>query len=218
MPDQIKTSHPYNLRDALLTYICHGASLPCINNNPQQCIKSEHITGLFAYTEWESRLNIKSINRKKYGLLRAYGMLKNIVNHMVQMISESKPKIVLFSGHDKTLEYLSIALGILSDNTILPHYATRYIIEVCRTNNNINNNDANDYYFRVIVNGKDVTQTIPFCKFTNYYSASYIDKNNDGDYYRKEYKLCSIESIIRQIHDDYFSPFNATNFKDACTN
>lgn len=223
MPDQIQTSHPYNLRDAFLTYICHGASLPCINyeNNSRHCIKSEHITGLFAYTEWESRLNMKSINRKKYGLLRAYGLLKNIVSHMMEMISESKPKIIMFSGHDKTLEYLAIALGIVSaDNTILPQYATRFVIEVCRANNNHNDNNhnANDYYFRLIVNGKDVTQTIPFCKNSNYFSASYADKNSDGDYYRKDYKLCPIESIIRQIHDDYFSLFNATNFKDACTN
>ncbi|KAK0179012.1 hypothetical protein PV327_007839 [Microctonus hyperodae] len=219
MPDQAQTKHPYTLRDALLTYICHGASLPCVNyENHRMCVKTEHVTGLFAYTEWESRLNIKSSNRRKYGLLKAYGLLRNIVSHMVQIVSESKPKIVLFSGHDKTLEYLASALGIITDHAILPHYASRFVIEICRANPKNENHVVHDFYFRVIVNGKDVTQTIPFCKNSNYYSASYSDKNDEGEYLKKEYKLCPIEAIIRQLHDDYFAPFNATNFKDACLN
>ncbi|XP_034949316.1 2-phosphoxylose phosphatase 1 [Chelonus insularis] len=219
MPDQAQTKHPYTLRDALLTYICHGSSLPCINYETQRiCVKTEHVTGLFAYTEWESRLNIKSTSRRKYGLLKAYGLLRNVVSHMVQMVSESKPKIVLFSGHDKTLEYLASALGIVSDYAILPNYASRFVIEICRANPKNENHEAHDFYFRVIINGKDVTQMIPFCRNSNHYSGSYGERNDDGDYMKKEYKLCPIEAIIRQIHDDYFLPFNATNFKDACLN
>ncbi|XP_008556406.1 2-phosphoxylose phosphatase 1 [Microplitis demolitor] len=219
MPDQAQTKHPDTLKDALLTYICHGSSLPCVNYDSQRiCVKTDQVTGLFAYIEWESRLNIKSLSRRKYGLLRAYGLLRNVVSHMVQMISESKPKIVLFSGHDKTLEYLTSALGIVVDHAISPHYASRFVIEICRANSKNENHVANDFYFRVIVNGKDVTQTITFCKNSNYYSASYGDKNDEGDFLKREYKLCPIEAIIRQLHDDYFLPFNATNFKDACLN
>ncbi|XP_015113288.1 2-phosphoxylose phosphatase 1 [Diachasma alloeum] len=210
---------PNSLRDALLTYICHGASLPCVDfdNSQRSCVKTEHVTGLFAYTEWESRINMKSLTRRKHGLLRAYGLLKTIVSHMMQIVSESKPKVVLFSAHDKTLEYLAIALGIVSDHVVLPHYASRLVIEICRANPKSESHNPNDFYFRVLVNGRDVTQTIPFCKNSNYYSASYGDRNDEGEWYRKEYKLCSIESIIRQLHDDYFAPFNASNFKDACS-
>lgn len=219
MPDQAQTTDPNTLRDALLTYVCHGASLPCIDIDAQRiCVKTEHVTGLFAYTEWEARQNVKSQNRRKYGLLRAYGLLRTIVSHMLRIVSESKPKIVLFSGHDKTLEYLAIALGVVSERVIMPHYASRFVIEVYKANPKNENHVASDFYFRVIVNGRDATHTIPFCKNTSFYVASYVERNDDNEGTRKESRLCPIEAIIRQLHDDYFVPFNATNFKDACSN
>ena len=219
MPEQSQTTDPNTLRDALLTYICHGASLPCAEFDTQRlCVKAEHVTGLFTYTEWEARQTVNNPSRRKYGLLRAYGLLRTIVSHMLQIVSESKPKVVLFSGHDKTLEYLAIALGVLSERAILPHYASRFVIEVYKANPKNENHVASDFYFRVLINGRDVTHTIPFCKNTNFYSASYYsDRSDDSESVRKESRLCPIEAIIRQLHDDYFLPFNATNFKDACS-
>ncbi|XP_033337634.1 2-phosphoxylose phosphatase 1 [Megalopta genalis] len=217
IPDQAQTMDPNTLKDALLTYVCHGASLPCVDLEAQRiCVKTEHVTGLFAYSEWESKQVAKSSNRRKYGLLRAYGLLRNIVSYMLRIISEAKPKIVLYSGHDKTLEYLATALGIFSDKLAMPHYASRFVIEVYRLNSRNENHVASDFYFRVIVNGKDFTQKIPFCRNANFYSASYTERS-DTDRVRKDSKLCPIETIIRQLHDDYFGPFNATNFKDACS-
>lgn len=218
IPEQAAKTDPDTLKDALLTYICHGASLPCVDFDTQRvCVKAEHVTGLFAYTEWESKQIAKSSNRRKYGLLRAYGLLRNIVSYMLRIISESRPKIVLYSGHDKTLEYLASALGLLSDRTTIPQYASRFVIEVYRINPKNENHVASDYYFRVVINGKDYTQKIPFCRNANYYSASYGDRVENSEKTKRDSKLCPIEAIIRQLHDDYFLPFNATNFKDACT-
>lgn len=214
MPEQ--TTNPNTLVDSLLTYVCHNAPLPCMDFDSQRlCVKTEHVTGIFAYTEWEARQHGKSQARRRHGLLRAYGLLRNIVNHMLRIISEGRPKIVLYSGHDRTLEYLSTALGIFADHTILPHYASRFIIEIYKINPRNENHVASDFYFRIIVNGKDLTQKIPFCRNVNFYSATFIDDNARG---KKESKLCPIEAIIRLLHDDYFVPFNATNFKDACSN
>lgn len=213
--DQAQTIDPNTLKDAMLTYICHSASLPCVDFDTQRvCVKTEHVTGLFAYTEWESKQVAKSSNRRKYGLLRAYGLLRSIVSYMLRIISEGKPKIVLYSGHDKTLEYLATALGIFSDKLTMPHYASRFVIEVYRINPKNENHVASDFYFRVIVNGKDFTQKIPFCKNANFYNV----ERQDSERTRRDSKLCPIETIIRQLHDDYFGPFNATNFKDACAN
>lgn len=211
LPDQAQTCDPNTLRDALLTYVCHGASLPCVDLDVQQrtCVKSDHVTGLFAYTDWESKQAAKSSSRTKYGLLKAYGMLRGIVTFMLRIISEAKPKIILYSGHDKTLEYLATALGIVSD--VATHYASRLIIEVYKINPRNDNRLASDFYFRVIANGRDLTPRIPFCKNAN----TYVD---DGEQLgKKGIKLCPIENIVRQLHDDYFVPFNATNFKDACS-
>lgn len=121
-------SDPYSLRDALLTYVCHGARLPCLDSDV--CVRTEHVTGLFAYTEWEARQYNKSPNIKRACLLRAYGLVRNIVSHLVRIISEKKPKFVLYSGHDKTIQYLTTALGVISDATVSPHYASRLIFEV----------------------------------------------------------------------------------------
>jgi hypothetical protein len=210
LPEQTQTCDPNTLRDALLTYVCHGASLPCIDVDAQRtCVKSDHVTGLFAYTDWESKQIAKSNNRNKYGLLKAYGMLRGIVTYMLRIISEARPKIVLYSGHDKTLEYLATALGIVSD--VATHYASRLIIEIYKINPRNDNRLASDFYFRVVANGRDLTLKIPFCRNANVY-------NEDGDQAgKKGIKLCPIENIIRQLHDDYFVPFNATNFKDACS-
>lgn len=217
IPEQAQSIDPNTLRDALLTYVCHGASLPCVDYETQRvCVKTEHVTGLFAYTEWEAKQLAKSNSRKKYGLLRAYGLLRSIVNYMLRIISEAKPKIVLYSGHDKTLEYLATALGIVSDRVTIPHYASRFIIEVYKINSKNEDHVASDFYFRVLINGKDFTQKIPFCRNANFYSATYVE--NDGtNKTKRDSKLCPIETIIRHLHDDYFVPFNATNFKDACS-
>ncbi|KAG5314441.1 PXYP1 phosphatase, partial [Pseudoatta argentina] len=211
LPDQAQTCDPNTLRDALLTYVCHGASLPCADLDSQRtCVKSDQVTGLFAYTDWESKQDAKSSSRNKYGLLKAYGMLRGIVTFLLRIISEARPKIVLYSGHDKTLEYLATALGIVSD--VATHYASRLVIEVYKINPRNDNRLASDFYFRIIANGRDLTPKVPFCRNANTYVS------DDGEFMsKKSVKLCPIENIVRQLHDDYFVPFNATNFKDACS-
>ncbi|XP_071439450.1 2-phosphoxylose phosphatase 1 [Hetaerina americana] len=87
---------------------------------------------------------------------------------------------------------------------------------------------AAQYYFRLVYNGKDMTNQVPFCKESfssgnkNYYPAS---GGSDGTspFVRKVERqkqsvgyLCPIEAIVRFLHDNYFSAFNATNFKDSC--
>lgn len=210
LPDQAQTCDPNTLRDALLTYVCHGAPLPCAELDAQRiCVKSEHVTGLFAYTDWQSKQIAKSNSHNKYGLLKAYGMLRSIVNFMLRVISEARPKIALYSGHDKSLEYLATAFGIVPD--VATYYASRLIIEIYKINSRNDNRLASDFYFRVVANGRDVTPRISFCRNAN----SYFGDEQAG---KKSIKLCPIENIVRQLHDDYFVPFNATNFKDACSN
>lgn len=194
------------VQDALLTYLCHNATVPCPEYNflnPKSCIKSDQIESLFAYSEWNSKQKKLNMIHKKYGILRAYGLLRNIVSQMLHIISEGKPKLVFYSVHSKTLEYLAIALDIFFDyTTSLLYYASRLIVEIYKSGKS-QAHEASDFYFRILINGKDVTSKIPFCR------------NN-----RKEINnasLCPIESIIRLLHDDYFTMFNATNFKDACT-
>lgn len=241
MPDKTLASDPHALADALLLYVCHNAQLPCIDIGsndkipPEACIRMEQVTGLFAFTEWEARQYAKSINLKRSCLLRAYGLVRDIVSHMLRMISERKPKIVLYSGHDKTLQYLTTALGVISDTTVAPHYASRLIIEVYKSKEQNSTSKrtgsgtvARDYYFRLVFNGRDLTNHIHFCKGSNNLTPVQVRSDGsqnihnssltpNGSRRQSTAYLCPIESIIRFLHDDYFSSFNATNFKDVCS-
>lgn len=55
--------------------------------------------------------------------------MKHIVRQMLRAVSVGKPSLVLYSGHDHTLEQLAAALG-LANNPLLLRYAARLIFEV----------------------------------------------------------------------------------------
>jgi hypothetical protein len=161
--------------------------------------------------------------------------MRDIVSHMLRIISERKPKLIVYSGHDRTLQYLAIALGVVSEVTMVPHYASRLVLEVYKnrelqlTSSQPNNGPiARDFFFRLIYNGRDLTNHIHFCKGATIISMHQVIKHNITEsphnatnpqsWTKKQSPayLCPIESIIRFLHDDYFLIFNATNFKDAC--
>lgn len=197
--DEMLTSNPLALRDALLTYICHDSTLPCAGG--ASCLRADLVSALFAYTEWDNHQRWKSKYWRNACLLKAYGMFKNIVSYMLKMASENSPKFVIYSGHDYTLQYLSVALGISNEHASLM-YASRLVIEVYK---NEGHSGPNGFYFKLLVNGRDVTREISFC-----HSPEVVDF--DG----KVTTFCKVEDIVRFIHDDYFSGLNVTNFKDAC--
>lgn len=186
----------------------------------QFCIKKEHIISVFAYLEWSYRQDVKDMNNRRRSLLVAYGLIHNIVQNMIKMISENKPKFVVYSGHDKTLQALILAMGLNSYQHYNVQYASRMIFEVYRRKDLLDEFKltkrkavAQDFYFRVVYNGEDVTDKIEFCKSRNVV-MNVVDPNDDLKTYNTY--LCPIENIVRFIHDDYFSGFNVSNYKDAC--
>ncbi|KAL9706391.1 hypothetical protein quinque_009909 [Culex quinquefasciatus] len=246
-------SNPLEVRDAILSHICHDAPLPCrkISLNPQEprltssstqdpqdvinidqdditfnqpppnteepddvdptgdqetdiegCVEKSHVAALMSYTQWAGLKEWKSLKMRQQGLLRAYGFLRNIVGYMLKMISGDKVKFVLYSGHDKTMEYLMAALALSSETPFIP-YASRLAFEVYKSDKDT------QFYFRLLYNGQDVTNTIALCEGGKSLS---VPRGIRGD----RANLCPIENIIRFLHDDYFLPLNATNFKDAC--
>ncbi|KAK4874108.1 hypothetical protein RN001_013468 [Aquatica leii] len=197
-PSAEQGGDPHSVRDALLTYICHSSNLPC--SNLHNCVNKQNVAGIFAYTDWVNHQKWSNLNWKRYCLLKSYGLIKHIVSQMLHMVSNTGPYFLLYSGHDHTLEQLSTALG-LENNPHFLRYASRIIIEVYNDNRQ-RLNGARDMYFRILTNGKDVTNQVHFCKeLVNV---------------RRGTSLCKIEDIVRFIHEDYFSSLNFTNFKDAC--
>lgn len=242
------------LRDALLTFLCHKAKIPCekderegedktmeqnapeidiinidqdtapgedkavaddenddgngdiINTFTDQgaCIENAHVDQLMRFTEQLLLKVRQNPEMRSISLLRAYGFLRNIVNYMLKMISGSNLKIVLYSGHDLTIQYLLSALGLNTRQFIDIPYATRMVFELYKSEK-----DLGQFYFRVVYNGRDVTREVIVCEGAK--SLRVMRGNED-----EVVDLCPIENIIRYIHDDYFAPLNATNFKDAC--
>jgi 2-phosphoxylose phosphatase len=172
------------------------SSLPTDN-----CIEQSHVETLLTYTNLyelrESNNRLKIMER----LLRAYGLMRNIVNYMLKMISGDKLKMVLYSSHDQTIQNVLAAIGLLEESSFIP-YATRMSFEVYRSATD------SQHYFRLLYNGKDVTRKMSLCLDGK---SLRVNRNRGRAAY-----LCPIENIIRFIHDDYFSMLNATNFKDAC--
>jgi hypothetical protein len=147
-----------------------------------------------------------------------------------------KTRIVVFSGHDITLQSLTSALlGVSSDHPDiqLPPFASRLIFEFYRKTN-ISPNSPRKHYFRVIFNGIAVTHLITFCKGSRSSNANnnlYSDYSNVGKADKFQFSperdandvnvdksfMCPVEYLVRFLHDHYFESLgNATNFKDAC--
>ncbi|KAM7351327.1 2-phosphoxylose phosphatase 1 isoform 2-T2 [Cochliomyia hominivorax] len=166
------------------------------------CIESHHVSTLMSFANFQSTREVHHSYYKRIGLMRAYGMIRHIVSYMLRMISGDRTKFVLYSGHDWTLQYLTAALGIQTDNTFIA-YAARLAFEVYKSEAHT------DYYFRVVYDGHDVTKQIDFCEGGKSLRVTRDSRGNKAD-------LCPIENIIRFLHEDYFGPLNATNFKDAC--
>lgn len=116
-------------------------------------------------------------------------------------VSDYKPNLVIYSGHDHTLEQLASAIGLKNDPYLL-RYGARLVFEVYQKNND--SSDGKEMYFRLLSNGKDLTKQISFCR--------------NGISLYKTVHLCKIEDIVRFLHDDYFTSLNVTNYKDACVN
>ncbi|XP_063244225.1 2-phosphoxylose phosphatase 1 isoform X2 [Bacillus rossius redtenbacheri] len=235
MPDKALSSDPHALRDALLAYVCHGAQLPCAEPRAgarEACVRPEHVTGLLAYTEWEARQHARSGSLRRWCLLRAYGLLRDVVSHVLRLVSERRPRLVVYSGHDKTLQYLATALGLASEATAAPHYAARLVLEVYKGREQRPTSRrpeggpaARDFYFRLLFDGLDLTDRVQFCKGSGSIlvkPARKLNATHTGNLSAPVLRkmsatyLCPIESIVRFLHDDYFGSFNATNFKDAC--
>lgn len=267
---------PLEVRDAILSLICHDAPLPCRHNNAAEyvetidksrkstvasttesndliiidqeetnnnavlkssdnlsnrivdpdndffepeiegCVETSHVAALVSYTQWQGIEEAQHKLTRQQGLLRAYGMIRHIVANMLKIVSGDKMKLLLYSGHDRTFQFLTTALGLyqtinpdsMYDKSYFIPYASRLAFEVYKSE--ADTSDASEYYFRAVYNGIDVTRQIEFCEGGRSLRINKDSRGNKAD-------LCPIENIIRFIHDDYFTAFNATNQKDACT-
>lgn len=166
------------------------------------CVEQSQVDTIMSFTRYQGTKDVRSKDTRDLGLLRAYGLMRQMNAFMLRMISGDKVKFILYSAHDRTIQNLASALGIFLDVPFIP-YATRMNFEVYKSEKDT------QFYFRVVYNGADITNQISFCEGGRSLRVNRGIRGSKAD-------LCPIENIIRFIHDDYFQNMNATNFKDAC--
>lgn len=176
------------------------------------CIRSEHVAVLLAHTLRLRAAEHRHADHRRIGRLRAYGLLRHIVANILKLVSGIGNRIVLYAGHDRTLEFVMAALGVTGGGgdtggpgpgPFVP-YAGRLAFEVYRSRTN------GEHYVRIVYNGADVTRWVHVCAAGRSLTVPRMARRGGTA------ALCPIENIVRFIHDDYFAPFNTTNYREAC--
>ena len=186
-----KDALPSTIKDVLLTYACHNETPPC--HDKGVCLTLEMMHLLDQLLNHEANVSSSGVHLKKAAILRAYGLLNDIDQHIQQWISRHKkmhsvvkrPQFLFYSGHDLTLMYLLSSLSLYDG--YLPYYASRFIIEVFT--------DQVHYYARLLWNGIDVTGKVTVCAGMPYCNARFLPK------------------LIRQVMKTLFQ---TNKFSEAC--
>ncbi|ESN96724.1 hypothetical protein HELRODRAFT_163822 [Helobdella robusta] len=89
--------------------------------------------------------------------------VKSNVNGVDEPATNHLPTVILYSGHDSTIEPIASSLGFADGHW--PKYASRIVIEQYGKNSkNANNNNSSKSLLRILYNGKAVTHLTPFCR------------------------------------------------------
>lgn len=198
--DSIAFKSVISVFDGLNSYFCHKEKLPC---DQDTCVSVSQVRQMLAYIDYLGKQLMDSSDHFLLSWLKIYGFLHQLDFSM----AKSNEKIVLFSGHDVTIESLSTALGFYDGN--IPPYASRVIFEVF---SDINNTQL----FRVIYNGKDVTRHLDICKqnkcFTmgqhklvdsNQFNTFCIEKFRDITKANNYTQACNSYNLTEHVDNDY---------------
>ncbi|XP_008117844.1 2-phosphoxylose phosphatase 1 isoform X2 [Anolis carolinensis] len=186
---QLRASNPI---DSMLCHFCHNVSFPCTKNG---CIDIEH----FKVIKTHQLEDEKERQLKKYyyfyALLATHPLLNQTVSRMQRIADGKKEELfALYSAHDVTLSPVLSALGITEAR--FPRFAARLLFELWT-----DGKKNKEHYIRILYNGVDVTFQTSFCR----------------DYNKHYGKLmCPLEKFVHFVKKDMFSPFNSTNYYDAC--
>lgn len=146
------------LTDAIYTRYCYNHALPC---GPGGCVSPEMAAKAMDFAMWAFAENFTGIAD-----VATHPILIQIAKRMMDKSQQkSSLKFVLYSGHDSTVTPLLINLGV-HDSTRYTPYAARVVFELWRDtllDTSEKPDSADNFYFRVLVNGEVVTSQMKFC-------------------------------------------------------
>lgn len=187
--------HITGIGDALAPTFCHDLPLPCRHDSKSPSENANCVTLSLMGEIWKEIINeLKSNNDSTYieaATLKLYPVLHEIATHMNNLRSSTfAPRFVLYSGHDVTLTPLLLLFGLHDGKW--PPYASRFIFET------LHHETTNEYYLRLVYNGKDVTREVTFCK----------SDIQDG--------VCPLEAFQKFVLEEMLQRFAYKGFTDAC--
>lgn len=184
--------------EVLMGYVCHDLPLPCHSGEPgsehKNCITWPMVHQMWKYLDLHGSLTLAGHAEQKYNRLAMHPLLREIALRMLnstQSQSSHHTRLVVYSGHDKTVTPLTRALGI--NDGRWPPYGSRLVFELYSTNSNA------QYFLRVLFNGKDRTGKLRFCPENALVNG-----------------LCPLDSFVHYVLEQDMKFFGKSNYVDAC--
>ena len=177
--------------DAMTAYVCHHEKLPC--HSDHGCVSESHAKNLTSHLCLLGNRLQASQAYLHSSWLKMYGFL----NDLSTEIRHGTDKVVLFSGHDITIEPLK-AIFALPDCTI-PRYASRIIFEIYSKKNVF---EHSEQYLRIMYDGIDVTKHWHIDKHR-------VDSNG-------QIELVHIDHFDTFIRDKFYHLTGTHDYKTAC--
>jgi 2-phosphoxylose phosphatase len=167
-----KLSHVF---DVSMTHFCHHMTPNCLGTSLARDV--------FDVMKDSGRHALFDEQYQHICRLKMQPLLYEIAHRMT---SSQSHRFVLYSGHDSTIEPLADVLGV-SDGR-WPRYASRLIFELYLKWDTVST--VRKYYVRILYNGRDVTDSVSFCK------GQLVD-GTPG--------LCPLDMFIKFVEQDQYN-------------
>jgi hypothetical protein len=164
-----KLSHVF---DVSMTHFCHDMT--------PNCLGASLARDVFDVLKESGRRSLADGQYRHVCRLKFQPLLYEIAHRMKS--DASSYRFVLYSGHDSTVEPLANALGVSDGHW--PRYASRLIFELFLKREVVSSDRK--YYIRVLYNGKDVTDSVSFCR---------------GRLDETAYGLCPVELFVEFVNE-----------------
>jgi len=177
--------------EVVLGYVCHDYELPCNQKEADKCITWDIVEAMWRSSDSAGKKDISSYAQHKLSRLQMHPLLHEIAHRMLNRTrGYPSPKLVLYSGHDKTVTPLLKALGIYDG--LWPPYGSRVVFEVY--------SKEKQYFLKVLYNGKDRTRELRFCA-----EVELIDD------------MCPLDSFVYFVLYRDIQFFKKATYADACS-
>ena len=161
----------------LMSQFCANATLPC-DAAGHRCLTPTHLDRMWRVVDQHGRRDVTEAEVSRASLLLVYPLLVDIVVRLADMAVAdhgstvgtphgssrshgSTARLVVYSGHDKTLTALLSALRL--HNGRWPVLGARVVIELAAAITGSGRGKPR-YYFRLLYNGRDMTSSLDFCR------------------------------------------------------